>query len=83
MESLHKNDYINSANVLDDDFSLKSKPNIFFVGQLTGTDGYLEASASAIICAINVDRYLRNLPKAIPNNKTVIGSLCNYVVKSK
>nr|WP_308435690.1 FAD-dependent oxidoreductase [Mycoplasmopsis bovis] len=63
---MHKNDYINSANVLDDDFSLKSKPNIFFVGQLTGTDGYLEASASAIICAINVDRYLRNLPKAIP-----------------
>ncbi len=66
MESMHKNDYINSANVLDDNFSLKSKPNIFFVGQLTGTDGYLEASASAIICAINVDRYLRNLPKAIP-----------------
>ncbi|WHO18811.1 FAD-dependent oxidoreductase [Mycoplasmopsis bovis] len=79
---MHKNDYINSANVLDDDFSLKSKPNIFFVGQLTGTDGYLEASASAIICAINVDRYLRNLPKAIPNNKTVIGSLCNYVLKA-
>ncbi len=43
MESMHKNDYINSANVLDDNFSLKSKPNIFFVGQLTGTDGYLEA----------------------------------------
>ncbi|UOE63925.1 methylenetetrahydrofolate--tRNA-(uracil(54)-C(5))-methyltransferase (FADH(2)-oxidizing) TrmFO [Mycoplasmopsis bovis] len=79
---MHKNDYINSANVLDNNFSLISKPNIFFVGQLTGTDGYLEASASAIICAINVDRYLRNLPKAIPNNKTVFGSLCNYVLKA-
>ncbi|EIN14972.1 Glucose-inhibited division protein A [Mycoplasmopsis agalactiae 14628] len=79
---MHKNDYINSANVLDDNFQLKSKPNIFFAGQLTGTDGYVEASASAIICAINVDRYLNNLPKIVPSNKTIIGSLCNYVLKA-
>lgn len=79
---MHKNDYLNSANVLDDNFQLKSNPNIFFAGQLTGTDGYVEAGASAIICAINVDRYLNNLPKIIPSNKTVIGGLCNYVLKA-
>ncbi|AGJ90616.1 methylenetetrahydrofolate--tRNA-(uracil(54)-C(5))-methyltransferase (FADH(2)-oxidizing) TrmFO [Mycoplasma putrefaciens] len=79
---MHKNDYINTAKVLNLGFQLKTHPKIFFAGQLTGVDGYVESAATAIIAAINLDRYLNKQKPLVPNINSTIGALCNYLNKT-
>ncbi|AJM71909.1 methylenetetrahydrofolate--tRNA-(uracil(54)-C(5))-methyltransferase (FADH(2)-oxidizing) TrmFO [Mycoplasma yeatsii] len=79
---MHKNDYINSKELVNVGFQLKNHPNIFFAGQITGVDGYVESVASAIISSINLDRYLNNKKLIIPSVDSTIGALCNYLHKT-
>ncbi|MBO4323432.1 MAG: methylenetetrahydrofolate--tRNA-(uracil(54)-C(5))-methyltransferase (FADH(2)-oxidizing) TrmFO [Clostridia bacterium] len=76
---MHKNAYINSPEVLNDDFSLKAHPTVFFAGQITGVEGYVESAASGLWAAINMDRKLKGLPPLKADNRTVIGALASYV----
>lgn len=76
---MHRNTFIDSPRVLNSDFSMKDNPNIFFAGQITGVEGYMESASSGIMAGINVLKKLRgeeslNLPK-----ETMIGSLSNYI----
>jgi methylenetetrahydrofolate--tRNA-(uracil-5-)-methyltransferase len=54
-------------------------PAIFFAGQITGVEGYMESAASGIIAGINAARYERGLPSFIPPVETMIGALCRYI----
>ncbi len=76
---MHRNSFINSPKVLDRDLSLKNAKNIFFAGQLSGVEGYMESAASGIIAGINAVNRLQNKTALILPNISMIGALLNYI----
>ena len=50
---MHRNTYINSTKLLDNTYNLKSNPNIYFAGQITGVEGYVESISSGMVAALN------------------------------
>ena len=76
---MHRNTYINSPKHLNPDFSMKNNPLIFFAGQISGVEGYVESIASGLICGINMARKLEGKQYCVPNNKTIIGALCLHI----
>lgn len=77
---MHKNTFINSTKVLKANMQMREKDNIFFAGQITGVEGYVESIASGMIAGINVVRMIEGKDKfALPTN-TMLGALVNYVV---
>lgn len=76
---MHRNSFINSPKVLNRDLSLKKSDNIFFAGQLSGVEGYMESAASGIIAAINAVNRLQNKPPFILPRFSMIGALLDYI----
>lgn len=76
---MHRNTYLNSPKHLNPDFSLKSRPNIYFAGQISGVEGYVESIASGLVAAISLANKLTGKKNMEFSNKTIIGSLCNYI----
>ncbi len=76
---MHRNSFIDSPRLLSANLSLKARPNIFFAGQLSGVEGYMESAASGIVAGINVVRYLRGQEPLVLPNITMIGSLLSYI----
>lgn len=76
---MHKNTYLSSPEILESDFSVKNSPLVFFAGQITGVEGYVESIASGLLCAINMDRKLQGKRSLVLDDTTVIGALSNYV----
>ncbi|MBE5745189.1 MAG: methylenetetrahydrofolate--tRNA-(uracil(54)-C(5))-methyltransferase (FADH(2)-oxidizing) TrmFO [Clostridiales bacterium] len=76
---MHRNTYIDSPNVLNRDFSVKNNQRLFFAGQITGVEGYVESAASGLLAAIAVaDRILEREP-FILDEQTVCGALQTYI----
>ncbi len=76
---MHRNSFINSPKLLNNNLSLKSHRNIFFAGQITGVEGYMESAASGIIAGKNMARYLRGEKPIILPEITMIGALLKYI----
>ena len=76
---MHRNTYINSPKHLNSDFSMKKYPNICFIGQISGVEGYVESIMSGLIGAICLANRLDGKKKIEFNNKCIIGALCNYI----
>lgn len=76
---MHRNSFINSPKLLNSDFSLRSDGNIFFAGQITGVEGYMESAASGIIAGLNAVRLSQNKSSFVPTNVTMLGALCAYI----
>ena len=76
---MHRNTYINSPTCLNADFSLKGKPTVFFAGQITGVEGYVESAASGLLCAIHMLAKLNGKQPVIPDNTTVLGALSAHI----
>ena len=76
---MHRNTFINSPKLLNRDLSLKKAKNIFFAGQLSGVEGYMESAASGIIAGINAVNSLQGKAPMILPNTTMIGALLNYI----
>lgn len=76
---MHRNSFINSPKVLNKNMSLKANSNIFFAGQITGVEGYMESAASGIIAANNVVRHLKGLERLDLPVITMLGALVNYI----
>ena len=76
---MHRNTYINSTTLLDDTYNLKSNTNIFFAGQITGVEGYVESISSGMVAAINACEKYNNLEKIRFPETTMIGALAKYV----
>ncbi|MBQ7124815.1 MAG: methylenetetrahydrofolate--tRNA-(uracil(54)-C(5))-methyltransferase (FADH(2)-oxidizing) TrmFO, partial [Clostridia bacterium] len=76
---MHRNTYLNSPKLLSGDYSLKSEPNIFFAGQMTGVEGYIESTSSGWLAGVNAARYAKGEETFIPEKISVIGALSGYV----
>lgn len=76
---MHRNTFICSPKVLNSDFSVKENKNLFFAGQITGVEGYMESAASGIVAGINACRRLENKPTLSFPVETMIGSLSAYI----
>lgn len=77
--TMHKNTFIQSPGILKETFQMIEYPNIFFAGQITGVEGYVESIASGLVAGINMYAFLNNLPEIIFDKCTLIGALCKYV----
>jgi methylenetetrahydrofolate--tRNA-(uracil-5-)-methyltransferase len=76
---MHRNTYLPAPDCLNGDFSTKGNPLLFFAGQMTGVEGYVESAASGLLCAIHMHRKLAGKESVIPDNTTVLGALSAHV----
>lgn len=76
---MHRNTYINSPMVLDETYALKERKDLFFAGQMTGVEGYVESAASGMLAGINLAHVLYDEEPVKPGNETVIGSMSYYI----
>ena len=73
---MHRNTYINSPKVLDRTFQVRSKAGLFFAGQMTGVEGYLESAASGLVAGLNANPLLEPV---LFDSRTAIGALAEYI----
>lgn len=76
---MHRNSFIDSPRLLNKDFSLKKNPNIYFAGQITGVEGYIESAMSGIIAGHSIARKLLDKPQIELSSYTMCGAMCNYI----
>ena len=76
---MHRNTYINSTKLLDETYNLKANQNIFFAGQITGVEGYVESISSGMVSAINAIAKFKNQSKIVFDENTMIGALAKYI----
>lgn len=76
---MHRNSFLNSPKLLNADFSLRSNPNIFFAGQITGVEGYMESAASGIMAGINAVRRAQGEEPLVLSEYNMIGALSQYI----
>lgn len=76
---MHRNSFINSPKVLNGDFSLRTRPNLFFAGQITGVEGYMESAASGIMAGLNMARRLSGRDTLVLPGETMTGALARYI----
>ena len=76
---MHRNSFLNSPRLLTAAFALRSNPNVFFAGQITGVEGYMESAASGILAGKNAVRLaLGKKPLVLPKT-TMMGALADYI----
>ncbi|KPL61142.1 FADH(2)-oxidizing methylenetetrahydrofolate--tRNA-(uracil(54)-C(5))-methyltransferase TrmFO [Rossellomorea vietnamensis] len=76
---MHRNTFINSPNVLKDTYQLKDHENLFFAGQMTGVEGYVESAASGLIAGINAARLAVEEEPVVFPYETAMGSMARYI----
>ena len=76
---MHRNTFINSTKLLDNTYNLKSNNNIFFAGQITGVEGYVESISSGLVAGINAANMVLGESKKQFSKETVIGALAKYI----
>ena len=76
---MHRNTYLSSPQLLGWDYELKQNPGLYFAGQITGVEGYVESVASGLAASINLSRKLYKKPALDFSKKTAIGALAHYI----
>lgn len=76
---MHRNTYINSPELLNHAFQLKKEPRLFFAGQMTGVEGYLESAASGLMAGLQAMRYVRGEALIDFPKTTAMGGLSHYI----
>lgn len=76
---MHRNTYINSPTLLDKYYRMRKYPKIFFAGQITGVEGYVESASSGILAGYNMAALLKGSDMFEPDSKTCIGALPLYI----
>ena len=76
---MHRNTFIDSPRLLSADFSFKKRPGLFFAGQITGVEGYMESAASGILAGFNAAKLLQKRQPLILPVETMMGALANYI----
>lgn len=76
---MHRNTYINSTKLLDNTYNFKDNKNIYFAGQITGVEGYVESISSGMVSALNSVAQIKNESKIEFSNLTMIGALAKYI----
>jgi len=80
--SVHRNTFIDSPRLLSECLQLKAHPNLFFAGQITGVEGYMESTAIGLLSGINAHRYANGMPALVPPPTTAMGALVHYITHS-
>ena len=81
--SMHKNIYLNAPEVLNDDMSLKNKPDVFIAGQLSGVEGYIESIAQGLLVSLIILYKIHNKKFPYPDKTFAIGALYRYLREKK
>lgn len=76
---MHRNTFINSPKLLNSDFSMRENPNIFFAGQITGVEGYMESATAGILSGLNAARRLKGEATVTLPETTMMGALSRYI----
>ncbi|HZW48568.1 MAG TPA: methylenetetrahydrofolate--tRNA-(uracil(54)-C(5))-methyltransferase (FADH(2)-oxidizing) TrmFO, partial [Bacillota bacterium] len=76
---MHKNSFLNTPKVLTTALQAREHQHLFFAGQLTGVEGYIESAATGLLCGINAVRYLQQSRMIVPPQQTMLGALVYYV----
>ena len=77
---MHRNTYINSPKLLDNTYNFRRNKNIYFAGQITGVEGYVESICSGLVASLNAINRFKNInKKVIFSNNTITGALANYI----
>ena len=79
---MHRNSFINSPKLLSPDYSLRKNKNIFFAGQMTGVEGYIESASSGFVAGLNAAMTMLGKDRVVFPSATAIGALANYVSTS-
>jgi methylenetetrahydrofolate--tRNA-(uracil-5-)-methyltransferase len=76
---VHRNTYVNGPTVLHETWQVRARPTLFFAGQMSGVEGYVESAASGLLAGINAAALAKGEPVASPPRTTAIGALAYYV----
>ena len=76
---MHRNTFIDSPRLLGPDFRVKENPRLWFAGQITGVEGYMESAASGLLVGLNIARGMRGLAPLILPRTTMLGALSHYI----
>jgi len=76
---MHRNTYLNSPGMLTEIYSMKSHPTLFFAGQMTGVEGYVESASSGFVAGLNAARMALGLSEIVFPEQTEIGALAKYI----
>ena len=80
---MHRNTFINSPQLLNPTLQTRNRKNLFFAGQITGTEGYTESIASGLLAGINMAHYIENKPLMELPTETMLGALMSYISNSE
>lgn len=76
---MHRNTFINSPKLLDNVYRLRMNPRIFFAGQITGVEGYVESVSSGLVAGINAVRQFKQMKDLVFPGNTAVGALARYI----
>lgn len=76
---MHRNSFIDSPKLLDSDLSVKKDKNLYFAGQITGVEGYMESASAGILAGINAARKILDRPPLVLPGDTMLGALVGYI----
>ncbi|AXQ78691.1 methylenetetrahydrofolate--tRNA-(uracil(54)-C(5))-methyltransferase (FADH(2)-oxidizing) TrmFO [Streptococcus chenjunshii] len=80
---MHRNSYMDSPNLLNPTFATRTNPHLFFAGQMTGVEGYVESAASGLVAGINAVRVFLQEEQVIFPQTTAIGALPHYITQTE
>lgn len=83
MGQMHRNTFINSPTLLEPTLRFKTRPLLYFAGQITGIEGYVGNIATGLLAAINLSRELRGLSSWVPPQTTMLGALAHYITHAE
>lgn len=83
MGQMHRNTFINSPALLHPTMQFRTRPDLYFAGQITGIEGYMGNVATGLIAGLNMARQLAELPSWVPPQTTMLGALCHYVTHTE
>ena len=76
---MHRNTFINSPKLMEATYQFKGRENLFFAGQMTGVEGYVESAASGLLAGLNAGRLARGLEPLVLPHESALGSMANYI----
>lgn len=76
---IHRNTYLNAPSILMETYQTRKNPNLFFAGQLSGVEGYVDSAASGLLAGVNAALLSLGLPPSVPPPHTAMGALANYI----
>ncbi|TWJ45534.1 Methylenetetrahydrofolate--tRNA-(uracil-5-)- methyltransferase TrmFO [Bacillus paralicheniformis] len=79
---MHRNTFINSPSLLKATYQFKKRDDLFFAGQMTGVEGYVESAASGLVAGINAARLIQGKETVTFSNETAIGSMAHYITET-